>query len=100
MFGYGAREAVVAAIVGNPEDLAPFGRPASAEELAAVVELVTGEQARVEGPGLVVAGPPDQRLAPLAHAHGWRLVDRGPDDPSDPGGADARPEAHLRPAGP
>ena len=73
MFGYGAREAVVKALVGNPHELTPFGRPAPPEELAAAIALVTGRPARRDGADLVVPGPPDPRLAPLVHAHGWRL---------------------------
>ena len=37
LFGYGAREAVVRALAGDPADLVPFGAPASAEEMAAAV---------------------------------------------------------------
>ena len=92
MFGYGAREAVVKALIGDPDELAPFGRPAPAEDLAAAVELVTGRAARWDGSVLVVAGPPDHRLAPLARAHGWRL--------DEAGGAAEPVEARIRPSGP
>ena len=37
LFGYGAREAVVRALAGEPADRAPFGAPAAAEEMAAAV---------------------------------------------------------------
>jgi coenzyme F420-0:L-glutamate ligase/coenzyme F420-1:gamma-L-glutamate ligase len=97
MFGYGAREAVVAALVGDPDELGPFGGPARAEELAAAVEVVTGRRPRWEPPVLVLPGPPDGRLAPLAHAHGWTLEDPSPVDARDP---DAPVEARMRPAGP
>ena len=92
MFGYGAREAVVKALVGDPDELAPFGRPAPPEELAAAVELVTGRSARWDGSSLVVPGPRDPRLAPLAHAHGWRLEETA--------GTDEPVEVRIRPRGP
>ena len=42
LFGYGAREAVVRALAGDPADRAPFGAPAGAEEMAAAVARVLG----------------------------------------------------------
>jgi coenzyme F420-0:L-glutamate ligase / coenzyme F420-1:gamma-L-glutamate ligase len=92
MFGYGAREAVVRALVGDPADLAPFGSPASAENLSAAVLEVIGVHAVVEGADLVVPGPADPRLAALAHAHGWVLQTTPAADP--------RVDARLRPATP
>ena len=61
LFGYGAREAVVRALAGDPADLVPFGAPATADELAAAVALVLGEPAeavdgRSGGPGRPSAG--------------------------------------------
>jgi coenzyme F420-0:L-glutamate ligase/coenzyme F420-1:gamma-L-glutamate ligase len=96
MFGYGAREAVVQALVGDPAALAPFGDPAPAEELAAAIELVTGRSARWDETGLVVPGGLDPRVAPLAHAHGWQL-EASTVDATD---TDAPAEVRLRPAGP
>ena len=76
LFGYGAREAVVRALAGDPADLVPFGAPAVAEEVAEAVARVLGEAPeQVEG-GLAVASDP--RLAALAFAHGWR-VEEGPE---------------------
>jgi coenzyme F420-0:L-glutamate ligase/coenzyme F420-1:gamma-L-glutamate ligase len=95
LFGYGAREAVVRALLGDPADSIPFGAPAGAAELAAAVTLVTGLAAAVVRPDLVVVttggthAAPEPRLAPLAFAHGWAL---GP----DPTGA----EVLLRPLTP
>ncbi len=71
LFGYGAREAVVRALVGDPVDRAPFGAPASAEELAAAINEVIGVTPAHRAGMLVVAGAPDPRLPPLAFAHGW-----------------------------
>lgn len=72
LFGYGAREAVVRALAGEPADLLPFGSPATADELAAAVARVLGEAAEPVEDGLAVRADP--RLAPLAFAHGWRVV--------------------------
>jgi coenzyme F420-0:L-glutamate ligase/coenzyme F420-1:gamma-L-glutamate ligase len=69
LFGYGAREAVVRALAGDPADRAPFGAPASAEEMAAALERVLGAAPEAVAGTLVVA--PDPRLSPLAFAHGW-----------------------------
>jgi len=71
LFGYGAREAVVRALAGRPEDRLPFGAPAAAAEVAAAVELVTGTAPRERDGALVCADDP--RLPPLAMAHGWAV---------------------------
>jgi coenzyme F420-0:L-glutamate ligase/coenzyme F420-1:gamma-L-glutamate ligase len=76
LFGYGAREAVVRALAGDPADLVPFGAPASAEEMAAAVTRVLGAAPDPLPGGLAVAADP--RLAPLAFAHGWHL-EEGPE---------------------
>jgi coenzyme F420-0:L-glutamate ligase/coenzyme F420-1:gamma-L-glutamate ligase len=89
LFGYGAREAVVRALLGHDEDRTGFGAAATTEELAAAVRLVTGLDARPEGGDLVVAAPADVRLAALAHAHGWAL-EHTP-DPDGDGEARFRP---------
>jgi len=60
MFGWGAREAVVRALAGDPADRVPFGSPAPADELAAA---------------LVRLPDPADRTAVTAvcFAHGWSL---------------------------
>ena len=73
LFGYGAREAVVRALLGRDVDRVGFGAPAGPDELAAAIRLVTGVEARHEEGELVVATRPDPRLEPLAYAHGWSL---------------------------
>ncbi len=73
LFGFGAREAVVRALAGEPADQLPFGAPATAEEMAAAVVRVLGVAAQQIGDGLTV--PADPRLAPLAFAHGWYIDD-------------------------
>jgi coenzyme F420-0:L-glutamate ligase/coenzyme F420-1:gamma-L-glutamate ligase len=77
LFGYGAREAVVRALGGDPADRLPFGAPAHAEEMAAAVARVLGVAAEPVAGGLRV--PPDPRLAALVFAHGWWLED-GPEE--------------------
>src|SRR4051812_18997735 len=76
LFGYGAREAVVRALAGDPGDRAPFGAPAPLEEMAAALARVLGARPEALDGALVV--PPDDRLAPLAFAHGWG-VQEGPE---------------------
>ncbi len=49
LFGYGAREAVVRALAGEPADQVPFGAPAAAEEMAAAVTRVLGVVAEPVG---------------------------------------------------
>lgn len=73
MFGYGAREAVVRALRGSPEDRAGFGAPATAEEVAAAVADVTGSRPTADGAGLLADGPVDV-LRVLAFAHGWEVA--------------------------
>ena len=73
LFGYGAREAVVRALLGRAPDRVGFGAPASADELADAVRLVTGAEVTVTDVSVVVGAPPDERLAALAFAHGWHV---------------------------
>jgi coenzyme F420-0:L-glutamate ligase/coenzyme F420-1:gamma-L-glutamate ligase len=89
LFGYGAREAVVRALAGDPDDRIPFGAPASAQEVADAVTRVLGlVPERVEG-GLTVRTDP--RLAPLVFAHGWYLVTGSEEGPE---------KAEIRPVTP
>ena len=97
MFGYGAREAVVKALVGDPAELFAFGAPATPEELAAAIELVIGHRARWDGSHLRLPGPVDCRLAPLVHAHGWTLEESTWQGPSH---ADVVAGVRMRPLGP
>ena len=75
LFGYGAREAVVRALTGDPADRAPFGAPGAVDEVAAAVTRVLGVPPEPYEGGLLAA--PDPRLEPLAFAHGWH-VEPGP----------------------
>jgi coenzyme F420-0:L-glutamate ligase/coenzyme F420-1:gamma-L-glutamate ligase len=71
LFGYGAREAVVRALAGRPEDRAPFGAAATSDELAAAVLEVTGVTPRSAGDALLVAGADPTAVQTLAFAFGW-----------------------------
>jgi coenzyme F420-0:L-glutamate ligase/coenzyme F420-1:gamma-L-glutamate ligase len=93
LFGYGAREAVVRALAGSPADRAPFGAPATVEEVAAAVAAVLGGAAEPVAGGLRVRADP--RLAALAFAHGWG-VDDGPEEAA----VDHAEKAVIRPVTP
>lgn len=62
LFGWGAREAVVRALVGDAADREPFGAPAPAEELAAALDRLPAAADRTA-------------VAAVCFAHGWRLED-------------------------
>jgi len=63
LFGYGAREAVLRAVRGDPADAGPFGAPSSREELLAAIA----------GAGLALERDGDLAgVRVLAFAHGWR----------------------------
>lgn len=92
LFGYGAREAVVRALAGDPAGRRPFGAPAAAEELAAAVAGATGLTAAAtpDRPDTLVVTPPpalDLAVRALAFAHGWEAAD-----------AETPGELRLRPA--
>ncbi|WP_370249268.1 coenzyme F420-0:L-glutamate ligase [Nocardioides sp.] len=91
LFGYGARQAVIAAVARRPEDRTPFGAPVPAEELVAALDLALGAgTARTrEGAVLCRPGRPDA-VAAVAFAHGWEL--------QVPGGAPG--DLRLHPLGP
>ncbi|WP_051217993.1 coenzyme F420-0:L-glutamate ligase [Nocardioides insulae] len=85
-FGYGAREAVVRALTGDPGDLAPFGAPAPAADLADALLRVTGVAADRHGaaPGtrgddvlVVELSANDARVRAVAFAHGWVVEAEG-----------------------
>ncbi|WP_205471207.1 coenzyme F420-0:L-glutamate ligase [Nocardioides sp. SYSU D00038] len=95
LFGWGAREAVVRALRGEPADRTPFGAPAATDELAAALATALGVVATAEGDALVVPLPDgDGRLAALAFAHGWEVV------PTAAGDADPTVGSRIRPATP
>ncbi|QSR30024.1 coenzyme F420-0:L-glutamate ligase [Nocardioides sp. S5] len=62
LFGWGAREAVVRALVGDDADRAPFGAPADADELAAAIGRLPDASDRTA-------------VSAVCFAHGWRIED-------------------------
>ncbi|MFC7493856.1 MULTISPECIES: coenzyme F420-0:L-glutamate ligase [unclassified Nocardioides] len=92
LFGYGAREAVIRALLGQPADRRPFGAPATPTELASAIREVVGLVASHTGAAdgaLVVTYPRGltRALGALVFAHGWTM--NATDNPH---------EARLRPA--
>lgn len=78
LFGYGAREAVIRALCGDPDDRAPFGAVAGPAELTSALRDVLGDRLAHlggAGTGLVVRTEPADvgLLAALAFAHGWTV---------------------------
>lgn len=70
LFGLGAREAVVRALVGAAGDRPAYGAPAERAELEAALREVLGPEALVAGGPLTVRGP-HPVVSALAFAHGW-----------------------------
>jgi coenzyme F420-0:L-glutamate ligase / coenzyme F420-1:gamma-L-glutamate ligase len=88
LFGYGAREAVLRALRGDPDDAVAFGSPSDATEVAAVVERIGGTPEVEEVSVVVSGGVSRDALGALAFAHGWVI---------DPVAASDR--VRLRPGG-
>lgn len=93
MFGYGAREAVLHALLGD--DARGFGAPAAAADVLPVLASLAGDEAAVRVPAdgrevelavdLAVTDPRrrgrlEARLQAAARAHGWDLRDPRDDD--------------------
>ncbi len=105
LFGWGSREAVVRAVRGAVGDAAPFGSPASAEELRDALRAALGDEALTvtlldpDGPDrleVVTAGPgPAAGAAAVAFAHGWEAGPAGA-----PGAHRLRPRPVAPPTGP
>lgn len=83
LFGYGAREAVVRALRGEPADQLPFGSAAPAEELVQALTWVLGHPAYLKDGVVIVEPGPTGADAAVARAvaravafgHGWAPVD-------------------------
>lgn len=74
LFGYGAREAVIAAVAQS--DRAGFGAAATAAELSEILRRL-GLSAQPDKAGLVLAEKPAAWLMPVLFACGWQV---SPDD--------------------
>jgi coenzyme F420-0:L-glutamate ligase/coenzyme F420-1:gamma-L-glutamate ligase len=81
LFGFGARDAVVAALRGSADDRAAYGAPAEATDLRDLLVALTGAEVALDGERLVVSGT-DRRARWVAevaaYAHGWttEVIDR------------------------
>jgi len=76
MFGYGAREAVLHALRGDPAARTAFGAPASVAEMAEALAVLTGVEPEATDGKLTVAADhvsADAARA-LGFAHGWDVV--------------------------
>ena len=77
LFGYGAREAVLRAARGEPDDAPPFGAPVPLDDLR---RAVAQAGLRLDEPGHLAA------VRIVAFAHGWHA-----DAPSGDGDIGLRP---------
>lgn len=79
MFGFGSREAVVAAVGQAPEDAVPFGATAPVGDVATAL-VRAGITATIVGENDVRC-PPDARVAAsiVAFAHRWEIHEDGTD---------------------
>ena len=75
LFGFGAREAVVRALAGEPGDRTGFGEAATTTELAAACREVLGAEAveELEESGHLRVHGPATAVGALAFAHGWTI---------------------------
>lgn len=86
LFAYGAREAVLRALVGAEDDRAPFGAPVELDELLAAIGRVhAGTDSWIAATAtdgadsaaydIEIAGKPHRAaIGALCFAHGWRLL--------------------------
>jgi coenzyme F420-0:L-glutamate ligase/coenzyme F420-1:gamma-L-glutamate ligase len=76
MFGYGTREAVLAALRGNSAAIAAFGSPVPADELVAVLSGLGVEHPVVDADAVRCRADAAGRRAAVAaaFAHGWVTV--------------------------
>jgi coenzyme F420-0:L-glutamate ligase / coenzyme F420-1:gamma-L-glutamate ligase len=98
LFGYGAREAVVQALRGDPDDRSAFGVPADSEELAAAIRTALPQaDVRSDPRSVVVSGAEPASVVALAFAFGWSRVEAARETPGDAPGPNG---LRFRPAGP
>jgi len=80
LFGFGAREAVLRAVAGDPDDRIPFGAAVSAEELVAALTQALGPGAvAASDVEVVVPGGQPTPVAIVAFAHGWQVTSSADD---------------------
>lgn len=76
LFGYGAREAVLRALAGDPDDAVAFGAPVTAEELRDALARVMVPAVPVED-GLECGTDRGEVARAVAFAHGWTCSPTG-----------------------
>lgn len=76
MFGWGAREAVLRALRGDPADRTPFGDAASVAEMTEALTALAGTEPEPDGAGLQLIGSTvsAEAVRALAFAHGWTVT--------------------------
>ncbi|HEX5862538.1 MAG TPA: coenzyme F420-0:L-glutamate ligase [Nocardioides sp.] len=98
LFGYGAREAVVRALRGDPDDRPAFGAPADPEELTNAIRTALPQSTvRSDADSLVVSGVEPGPVVALAFAFGWDVVEAAHGTARDAPGPDG---LRFRPANP
>ena len=89
LFGYGAREAVVRALRGDPDDGPAFGAPADPEELADAIRTVLPHaDVRSDADSVVVSGAESSPVVALAFAFGWSRLEAPRETTGDAPGHD------------
>jgi coenzyme F420-0:L-glutamate ligase / coenzyme F420-1:gamma-L-glutamate ligase len=76
LFGYGAREAVLRALLRDPADATPFGAPVTAGELVALLARL-GIDAAMDGATVRCVSDRAEAVTALAFAHGWAVDGTG-----------------------
>lgn len=84
LFGYGAREAVVRAVAGDPADRAPFGAAATPPDLVDALTRAGMSGTYADDRGVHCPAGRRVELDIIAFAHGWQV------DPASAEGADLR----------
>ncbi len=87
LFGFGAREAVVRAVAGAAADVAPFGSPVTAQEMAAALHRAGLRADARSDREVTCAGGRSEAVRVVAFAHGWALTG---DDADGDAGTDLR----------
>lgn len=81
LFAYGAREAVLRALAGDPADQPPFGEPVELGELVSALVQVVGGGAAYDLDAVALPGTAQEPVvAAICFAHGWRLTEWLPGD--------------------
>jgi coenzyme F420-0:L-glutamate ligase / coenzyme F420-1:gamma-L-glutamate ligase len=81
LFGFGSRQAVLAALGGTDDDRRAFGQPVAGVELSDILASLTGAEVDLDSGSLAVVTD-DARarwvVEVAAYAHGWRVAGTDP----------------------